>query len=30
MTRKVISNVPLITISADGFTYLTSFIGALY
>lgn len=30
MTRKVISNVPLISISADGFTYLTSFIGALY
>ncbi|WP_160688182.1 AraC family transcriptional regulator [Clostridium sp. C2-6-12] len=30
MERKVISNVPLITMSADGFAYLTSFTGALY
>lgn len=30
MARKVISNVPLITMSSDGFAYLTSFTGALY
>ncbi len=30
MTRKLIPNVPLITMSADGFAYLTSFTGALY
>ncbi|MEO3944734.1 hypothetical protein [Gorillibacterium sp. CAU 1737] len=30
MSRKLISNVPLITQQADGYAHLTSFIGALY
>lgn len=30
MTRKLISNVPLITMSADNMAYMTSFTGALY
>lgn len=30
MSRKLISNVPLITMSSDGYSYLTSFVGALY
>lgn len=30
MTRKLISNVPLITMSADNMSYMTSFTGALY
>lgn len=30
MSRKLISNVPLITMTSDGYSYLTSFVGALY
>ncbi|NPV79751.1 MAG: helix-turn-helix transcriptional regulator [Firmicutes bacterium] len=30
MSRKLISNVPLITMHSDGYSYLTSFVGALY
>lgn len=30
MTRKLISNVPLISMSADNMAYMTSFTGALY
>ncbi|BCJ97454.1 helix-turn-helix transcriptional regulator [Anaerocolumna chitinilytica] len=30
MTRKLISNVPLITMSSDNMSYMTSFTGALY
>lgn len=30
VSRKIIPNVPLVTISGDGYSYLTSYVGAIY